>query len=147
MKTRESRLQELDKAVAQLLGIYQSMVGPDIEVFEGWTAKDILGHITFWHESFARNVSDIANGIKPNPLKGKLGDLNQRGVDEMRDCPLEIVLERLRAAHKVIQQNILDPKLTLIPYRKGSRDYTPDEHLSIVTDHIQGHLRAITKLI
>lgn len=147
METRESYLNRLDETVAQLLNLYQSMADPNIEISEGWTAKDVLGHITFWHESFARNVSDIVNGIKPTPLKGKLGDLNQHGVDEMRNYSLATVLERLEAAHRVIQELIQDPRLILVPYRKGSRDYTPEEHLTIVNDHIRSHLRVIKNFI
>ncbi len=143
METREALLQHLNEAVAQLLDVYQNVANLDIVVYEGWTAKDILGHITFWHESFARNVSDLVNDIKPTPLKGKFIDLNQRGVDEMRQYPLQAVIERLAIAHRIIQDNILNPKLASIPYRKGSRDYTPEEHLDIVRGHIEEHVRGI----
>ena len=67
----------------------RAMTNPDKMVYEEWTAKDVLGHITFWHESFARNISDLVSDIKPAPLKGKFIDLNQRGVDEMRPYTLE----------------------------------------------------------
>ena len=140
METREALLQHLNEAISQLLDVYQN-VAPDIVVCEDWTAKDILGHITFWHESFARNVSALVSDVKPTPLKGRFIDLNQRGVEEMRQFPLESVIERLAVAHRIIQDNILNPKLTLIPYRKGSRDYTPEEHLDIVRGHIKEHLK------
>lgn len=55
------------------------------------------------------------------------------------------IIKRLEAAHSVIQENILDPKLVIIPYKKGSRDYTPDEHLVIVNEHIKEHLSDIRK--
>ena len=38
---------------------------------------------------------------------------------------------------------ILNPRLTLIPYKKGSRDYSPEEHLEIVIGHIQLHLKDV----
>ncbi len=143
METRDVLLQHLNEAISQLLDFYQNVANLDIAVYEGWTAKDILGHITFWHESFARNVSDLVNDTKPTPLRGRFIDLNQRGVEEMRQYPLEKVLERLAIAHRTIQDDILNPKLTLIPYRKGSRDYTPEEHLDIVRGHIKEHLRGL----
>ncbi len=143
METREALLQHLNEAISQLLDVCQNVANPDLAVYEGWTAKDILGHITFWHESFARNVYDLVNDIKPTPLKGRFIELNQRGVEEMRQYPLEKVLERLVIAHRTIQDNILSPKLTLIPYRKGSRDYTPEEHLDIVRGHIREHLKSL----
>ncbi len=87
--------------------------------------------------------TDLVHDRKPTPLKGKLSDLNQQGVAELRPCSLEDVIGRLEAAQRIIHANILNPKLILIPYRKGSRDYTPEEHLSIVADHIAEHVKAI----
>ncbi len=143
MKTREILLEQLNETVMQLFDVYKSMANPEIAVYEEWTAKDILGHIVFWHESFARNIRDIVNDIKPTPLKGKYSDLNQHCFDDMRTKSVEEITKRLEAAHRVIQENILNPKLVLIPYKKGSRDYTPEEHLDIVNKHIKEHLRGI----
>ncbi len=145
METREILLKQLNETISQLFDVYKNMANPEIAVYEEWTAKDILGHIVFWHESFARNVRDIVNDIKPTPLKGKYSDLNQRCFDEMRTKTVEEITKRLEAAHRVIRENILNPKLVLIPYKKGSRDYTPDEHLDIVNEHIKEHLSGIRK--
>lgn len=147
MPTRQTLLTQLDETVAQFTAAYRQIAAPDLEIYEGWSAKDILGHITFWHESFARNVDDLAHERKPTPLKGRLSDLNQQGVESTRALPGEAVLQRFESAHQVIQAHILNPRLVLIPYRKGSRDYTPEEHLQIVNDHIRAHLRAIEKTI
>jgi hypothetical protein len=143
METREALLKQLNENVFELLATYQAMTEPDRLVYELWTARDVLAHLTFWHESFARNVNDLVHGVKPMPLKGKFVELNQRGVDEMRPLTLEQVLERFSAAHGIIQANILNPSLTVIPYKKGSRDYTPEEHLEIVNGHIQMHLKDV----
>jgi hypothetical protein len=143
METKEALLNRLDETVTHLIEVCRTVPDPDAAVYEGWAAKDILGHVTFWHESFARNVDDLVHDRKPTPLKGKLRDLNQQGVTELRLCSLEEVIDRLEAAQRIIHANILNPKLILIPYREGSRDYTPEEHLGIVADHIGEHLRAI----
>jgi hypothetical protein len=145
MEKRELLLNQLNETITQLFDVYKNMANPEIIVYEDWTAKDILGHIVFWHESFARNVRDIVNDIKPTPLKGKYKDLNQRCFDEMRTKTVEEITKRLKAAHRVIRENILNPKLVLIPYKKGSRDYAPDEHLDIVNEHIKEHLSDIRK--
>lgn len=145
MKTRETVLKQLNETISQLFDVYQNLANPEISVYEEWTAKDILGHIVFWHESFARNVHDIVNDIEPTPLKGKYSDLNQCCFDEMRTKTINDITRRLEVAHRVIQENILNPKLVLIPYKKGSRDYTPDEHLDIVNEHIKEHLSSIRK--
>jgi len=144
---RERLLHQLNTTISELTGIYRNLPDPEILVDDVWTAKDILGHVTFWHESFARNVGDLSKAVKPTPLKGRLGDLNQRGMDEMRDCTTQDVMRRLEEAHKVIQDNILNTGLKLIPYRRGSRGYSPEEHLEITNDHIRGHLQKIERAI
>ena len=145
METREILLKQLNETILQLFGVYQNIVNPKMAVYEEWTAKDILGHITFWHESFARNVRDIVNDIKPTPLKGSYRDLNQRCLEEIKTQTVEDVIKRLEVAHRIIQENILNVKVTVIPYKKGSRDYTPEEHLDVVNKHIKEHLRGIKK--
>jgi hypothetical protein len=147
METRETLLQRLNETVAQLLGVYQNLSDPDAMVYELWSARDVLAHLTFWHESFARNVADLVNGRKPMPLKGRFIDLNQGGVDAMRPETLETVLQRFQSAHRMILENILNPVLVRIPYKKGSREYTPEEHLDIVYEHIREHLRDVNKAL
>jgi hypothetical protein len=143
METKEVVLKRLDETVAHLIEVVRAASDPHTVVYEGWSAKDLLGHVTFWHESFARNVADLVHDRKPTPLKGKLSDLNQQGVADLRPCSLEEVISRLETAQRIIHANILNPKLSLIPYRKGSRDYTPEEHLDIIIDHIEQHAKAI----
>jgi len=147
MQARLTLLSQLDETVARLLAVYQGMKHPEMVVIGEWTAKDLLGHIVFWHESFARNVYDIASNIKPTPLKGRLTDLNQQSVVEMRPYSTKTLLLRLESAHQVIQHNIRHPGLELIPYRQGSRPYTPEEHLEIVDRHLSGHLDDIEKAL
>lgn len=147
METRQTLLERLNETVEQLRQTYQSLPDPALPIYELWSAKDVLAHLTFWHESFARNVDDLAHGRQPTPLKGRLRDLNQGGVEMMAHLTLAEVLERFEAAHVLLQAHILNPALTLIPYRKGSREYTAEEHLEIVTDHINHHLRDVRKVL
>ena len=60
MDTREILLKQLTETISQVFDVFKTMANPEIAVYEAWTAKDILGHIVFWHESFARNVHDIS---------------------------------------------------------------------------------------
>ena len=146
MTTRENLLNDLNETVSQLLETCQGIRDPNSLVYEGWTVKDVLSHLTFWHESFARNASDLVKGSKPKPLRGKYSLLNERCFAEFRPLTMEEVITRFKKAHAVIQENILDDKLKLIPYRVGSRDYPPDEHLKIVNDHIKEHTNDIKKV-
>jgi len=143
MDRREMLLQMLNETVTRALGFYRNIPDPDVMIYELWSARDIIAHLTFWHESFAHNVEDLVNNRKPIPLKGRFVDLNQAGVDAMRTETLETILERFRSAQQTIREHILDPTLMLIPYKKGSRDYTPEEHLEIVDAHINQHMQDV----
>jgi hypothetical protein len=147
MESRENFLQTLNETIEQLLAFYNNIPDPGIIVYELWSAKDVLAHLTFWHESFARNVNDLVNGRKLTVLKGRFIDLNQSGVDTMRSKTLMTVMGRFKSAHLIIQKNILNPALVSIPYKRGSRDYTPEEHLDIVAAHINKHLCDIRKSV
>ena len=147
METRESLLEDLNETVSQLLDVCQEIGDPNSLVYEGWTVKDILSHLTFWHESFARNTSDLVKGLKPKPLRGKYSLLNERCFAEFQPLVMEEIISRFKRAHAVIQNNILNIKLNLIPYKVGSRGYPPGEHLKIVNDHIKGHTNDIKKVL
>ena len=142
---RSRLLANLEETVADLINVFSGSVITERDVYDEWNPSGILRHLTFWHESFARNVFDLVQGRKPTPLKGKLSELNQRSVGSMSALSVEQLLSRLEAAQNIIRENILSERLLSIPYRKGSRDYSPEEHLEIVTGHIQGHLKAIEK--
>jgi hypothetical protein len=142
---RAELLAELDSAVERLLAAAAG-APDDALVDDSWTVHDVVGHVTFWHESFARNVDDLVHARRPTPLRGRLSDLNERGVAEARTVPLDAVIDRLRAAHATIRASILSPALGLIPYRVGSRPYTPGEHLQVVRDHVLAHARSLERV-
>jgi hypothetical protein len=146
LAVRAELLAELDSAVERLLAAAVPANLPDDVLVDGsWTVRDVVGHVTFWHESFARNVDDLVHGRRPTPLRGRLSDLNERGVAEARTLPLDMIVDRFRAAHATIHASILSPALGLIPYRVGSRPYAPGEHLAVVRDHVRAHARSLER--
>jgi len=58
------KLTELRSTLNDFIEFFQQGRDYDTMVYELWNAKDILGHITFWHESFARNISALGKGGK-----------------------------------------------------------------------------------
>jgi hypothetical protein len=131
LDTRKALLAHLNGVASELLEFGRSVTDPDIPMYEGWTVKRTLGHILFWHESFARNVRDLAAGVKPAPVSGSYADLNRRCFEELETVTFIEVLDRFQAAQNMINSNILDEKVVIIPYRVGSRSYSPEEHLEI----------------
>lgn len=146
MAARRTFLNQVDEALQRIFQAVQETEDPENLQVDDWSVKDTLGHIAFWHESFARNVKALVEGREPNVLEGSYPDLNRMGVKQSRGMNVGQVMGRIRRAQGVIRRSILTlPADTQIPYRKGSRDYTPDEHLEIVRDHIIAHLNRIEK--
>ena len=141
----KTKVEILRSELKKLIGFFEQGLDYDKMVYEYWNAKDILGHITFWHESFARNISDLGKGIKPSPLKGKLSEVNKQSVESTRNNSIANLIKRLKEAQNTIEEYVFLDKVILIPYKKGSRDYSKLEHLEVVSNHIHKHLKDILK--
>ncbi len=141
----EVLIADLSESVKSLCEFYEQPKEFGKLVSTQWTAKDVLGHLTFWHESFARNVKDLALDIPPTPLKGKLSEVNQSSVETTATNSIKELLVRLNKAQATIEEHIVSDLIEMIPYKKGSRDYSRQEHLEIVSNHIQKHLKQLIK--
>ena len=92
-KEIRTHLKLLKKKVNELIAFYQQDLDFTKMVYTQWSAKDVLGHLTFWHESFARNLKDVSEGSKPNPLRGKLSEVNRLSVDSNRNVSISELTE------------------------------------------------------
>ena len=144
-KQTKANVERLRSELEGFIYFFEKGLDYKIMVYEFWNAKDILGHITFWHESFARNITDLGNGVKPNPLKGKLSEVNKLSVETTESVTIKTLIDRLRNAQRTIEEYIYLENITLIPYKRGSRAYSRAEHLEIVTKHIHKHLNDLNK--
>ena len=139
--TINEQLEEEQKDVSELIGFFEEITDLDNVIYEEWNAKDVLGHIASWHVSFSDNLKSAVKSRKPNPFKGSLTEVNERGVRDMARFTKEELLEKIKAAQTTIDENILNPEIKEIAYKKGSRDYSPIEHLEVVQRHINSHLK------
>lgn len=140
------QLVRLQTQVEELVEFFQRDVDFNKKVYPYWSVKDVLGHLIFWHESFARNLSDLVEGKKPNLLKGKLSAVNAASVESTKTESIERLLERLAVAQSIISKFIPNESITEIPYKKGSRSYSRLEHLQVVESHIKKHLKDLKKV-
>ncbi len=145
----EQKIELSLKALIEKVDAFSSFFSQNLDfqymIYPHWTAKDVLGHITFWHESFAKNLKDLADGVKPHPLKGKLSEVNQMSVDTTKNVSVESLIMRIQKAQKTIEKHITNTSIESIPYKKGSRNYSRLEHLQIVEEHIKRHLKDLMK--
>ena len=142
----EEQLRREQDAVNAVLRFFDEEHDFDRVIYTEWTAKDVLAHLVMWHESFARIVLALVNGEKPVLLRGLLHEINENGVKEYKQYGIETLRNKMKTAQDTINSNIAHGKIGLIPYRKDSkRQYTKEEHLEIVCQHIEGHYGHIMK--
>jgi len=138
--TFDEQLVEEAKAVSDFLSFY--LVERDLLriIYTDWTARDVLSHVASWHMSFARNLLDAVNNRKPSPFKGTLTEVNEREVKLLSQFSVADLIQKIKLAQEQIEQNIRNEGIIGIAYKKGSRDYSPIEHLEVVRRHIKSHL-------
>ncbi|MEQ8910321.1 MAG: hypothetical protein RIC95_14070 [Vicingaceae bacterium] len=141
IKTLNDRVDALNYSVEELILFFKQQINFQQYVYPKWTMKDVLGHLTFWHESFASNVEDLYHERKPCPLSGKLSEVNKRSVESNRNTSISTLIKRLKTAQNSLKKHIHCKHIDMIPYKKGSRDYSKEEHLELVQHHIQKHLK------
>ncbi len=132
-------LADLENVVARLAAAARALPDPDVATRGEWSARMVLAHVVFWHESFARNVVDLTAGRAPTPLRGTYALLGERALESLGHMEIDELLVRLDAAQAAIRRDIGSPALGLIPYRRGSRPYGPTEHLRVTADHVAAH--------
>lgn len=129
------KIEQLRTEVEDFVNFFQQRLDYDQMVYELWNANDMLGHITFRHESFASNIFDLGNGKTPRPIKGPLSEVNILSVETTKNVSIPKFIERLKSAQIVIEKFIFIKSIKHIPYKKGSRDYSREKHLEIVSSH------------
>jgi hypothetical protein len=95
----------IDDAVAGLTDEQASIPAPD-----GWSVKDQLTHITYWHEMRYFEVSRIARGGRasfPNTDETGVEHLNEQIAANRRPLPLSQVLADLKFARDMVKQAVL----------------------------------------
>lgn len=137
----EISLKKLQSKVVELCEFFVQDDDFETMIYEFWNARQVLAHLVFWHESFARNISDIGNGKKTLPLKGSLAEVNQRSVSSAIHFSIPELIQKLSAAQQTIEQHIFNENISMIPYKQGSRPYSRKEHLEVVSDHLKKHLK------
>ena len=118
---------------------------PNDKVSEEWSVKDVLCHITYWHQYYAENLATEAKGIAFVFRNIRGSQINQTGVESLRSYSDEQIVGRLTAGHKMLKRSVYSGKVTQMTYRKGAKPYSLSEFLDIIDRHIQRHTAAMKK--
>jgi DinB family protein len=133
----DARLHETVHAFAAfMLALPPSSVRP-----QSWGPREVLAHITFWHERYVRIIDGQLTGHAPPALEGVFYALNARAVQSMADESVAAMARRLITAQALIER--LAPaarrRRLRIAIKTGAMSRTVDDLLTRVEAHIRGH--------
>jgi hypothetical protein len=137
-------------SVRQKMEVVVADTDPALEIYAGWTIKDVIGHITAWEVVIHKAIQAFSAGDPPYFLREQDFDVfNQNAVDFRASWTLEEVLEEwqdiragLRKSIEGLDPDTLDEELVL-PW--GS-ERTLTELIEILGEHESEHMEHITKL-
>ncbi len=153
MDTNHSPLTELMTyidSVRKKMEVVVSETDPTLEIYSGWTFKEVIGHITAWEIVIQKAIQAFSAGDPPYFLREQDFDVfNQGAVDYRASWPLEDVLEEWRDIRAGLRKSIegLDPdslgEELVLPW--GS-ERTLAELIEILGEHESEHMEHITKI-
>jgi hypothetical protein len=111
---RQQLLQRVDKAWTDFTASYAGLSEAQLTeagVLEGWSVKDILGHVTTWEEEALKYLPLIAQGGRPPRYSTKYGGIdafNAQMTAQKRDLSLVDILQQLADTHQRLLDYIRD---------------------------------------
>lgn len=110
-----------------------------------WTVKELLCHITSWHEYYAANYKALSEGVEPPLYEGSTTKRNLDTVRDLKNSRFTNLVQRLQKAHMILEKSIIEGKVKKMTYKKNGRIYTTPDFLDMVTRHINTHTQQIKR--
>ena len=113
----------------------------------GWGAHEVLSHIVFWHETYARILEAMAEGRQPAVLVGVFPEFNRIAVERFRTVPDAVLVARLRKANAIVVAALGSvPPHARIKIKSGANPRGPVQFADRVEAHLRGHLDELRRL-
>lgn len=112
-----------------------------------WGPRQVLAHLVFWHEAYARQLEAHLTGKGWLLPEGTFDQLNAHAVASLEHVGVPTLLARFRAANTRLGRLALDPKAAgvRIQLKQGSKSWLPGEFLVMVEAHIRRHGEKLRK--
>lgn len=144
--TRAEAIARLDTTVDEVSRVLPGMPAPAVP-HAGWGAHEVLSHIVFWHETYARILEAMAEGHQPAVLVGVFPEFNRIAVERLRTVPDAVLVARLRRANAIVVAALgsLSPHAR-VRIKSGTNARGPVEFADRVEAHLRGHLEELRRL-
>jgi hypothetical protein len=112
LTAQQQLIAELEAAAARIDSVIAGLTDEQASrpAADGWSVKDQLTHITFWHEMRFFETSRIARGGRAGFQETEedgLEQMNRQMVENRRGLPLSQVMDDLRFVREMVKQAIV----------------------------------------
>jgi len=141
-------IQRIDTVRNEMKVVVES-TNPNLEIFPGWTIKEVLVNITSWEIVIHKAILAFRAGDPPYFLREQDFDLfNKNEVEKRSEWGLEQVIREWEEEREDLKKTILKLKETDLPIEMvlpwGS-DRTVYELIEIIEEHEFEHMEDIKK--
>ena len=108
-----------------------------------WGPREVLAHLTFWHEASVRGMESVAEGGQPFRLELPVDEANARAVADRDDKDLPGLVADARSLHgRFVQaaRAIADPGAVVVIRGDGS-EAPVWQRFEITINHWREHIR------
>jgi hypothetical protein len=103
--TAETIIKKIDKNYASFIRLYRSLPVTTLELEalpNGWTVKDLLGHIAAWEWHCAESLNQARQSGGLPSVSIDFNELNRKIYEERKDWPWADIEVDFRAAHEAV---------------------------------------------
>ena len=143
---RAEAIERLDATVDEVARVLPALPPPAVPN-TGWGAHEVLSHVVFWHETYARILEAMTEGREPVVLEGVFPEFNRIAVERFRAAPDALLVERLRHANAVVVAALAAlPPHARIRIKSGANPRGPVQFADRIEAHLRGHLEDLRHL-
>ena len=111
LTTHQQLISELDHAASAVATAIKGLTDEQASkpAADGWSVKDQLTHLTFWHEMRFFEISRIVRGGRygfPTTSEQGVGHINNQMVENRRTLPLDQIVADLDFAREMVKQAV-----------------------------------------
>ncbi|MCA9390169.1 hypothetical protein KC571_02090 [candidate division WWE3 bacterium] len=139
-------MKQLDDAIEQFIKTAHHVTLSQEVYADGWSAKEIIAHLVFWHEYYVTVLKALANDEDP-PLMEGTAEKNKFAAPIAKKNSREELLNRLVKAQQKFKKYIVLVKIPLIPYNKTAMKRPPKDYVSVIAKHVAKHEKDLHKAL
>jgi len=143
--TADALVQELDRAVSEVLTYFAGPGRTSAARVDRWQARDVLQHFIYFHDATAWGIQSVALGGPPWPVPGDADTVNEvcRRLHEHES--FDDLLTQVRLAHaRLVRAARSSPDLDRPCFRRASGEtMTGRQRLELLARHWREHVQEL----